>query len=250
MGFLLLVPDFLLIVGGALLRRHARFPTEFWAGVERLVYYVLFPALLFRALATAPLPRLRRPRRFLAVGVGFTLGGMLLSALGRPLLRLDPPTFAACFQCGFRFNTYIALAIAEPARRRAGVALLSALLGVLVPLVNIAAVTVLAQGRGARDRRWRSRATRWSSPAPPGSAGARPGCRCRRFPCACSSTSRARRCRSGCSRSVPACASAATRCRSGSRGVVERRQAAGDAGDRAGAGAARASCRRSSVRWR
>jgi predicted permease len=149
MGFLLLVPDFLLIVGGALLRRHARFPTEFWAGVERLVYYVLFPALLFRALATAPLPA-SGTATFLAVGVGFTLGGMLLSALGRPLLRLDSPTFAACFQCGFRFNTYIALAIASRLDPAAGVALLSALLGLLVPLVNIAAVTALAQGRSAR----------------------------------------------------------------------------------------------------
>jgi predicted permease len=149
MGFLLLVPDFLLIAGGALLRRHARFPTEFWAGAERLVYYVLFPALLFRALALAPLP-VSGTGSFLAVGVGFTVGGMLLSALGRPLLRLDPPTFAACFQCGFRFNTYIALAIASRLDPAAGVALLSALLGLLVPLVNIAAVTALAQGRSAR----------------------------------------------------------------------------------------------------
>jgi len=149
MGFLLLVPDFLLIVGGALLRRHARFPTEFWTGAERLVYYVLFPALLFRSLALAPLP-VSGTGRFLAVGVGFTLGGMLLSALGRPLLRLDSPTFAACFQCGFRFNTYIALAIASRLDPAAGVALLSALLGLLVPLVNIAAVTALAQGRSAR----------------------------------------------------------------------------------------------------
>ena len=149
MGFLLLVPDFLLIVGGALLRRYAGFPTEFWAGVERLVYYLLFPALLFRSLATAPLPA-AGTATFLAVGVGFTVGGMLLSALGRVFLRLDPPTFAACFQCGFRFNTYIALAIASRLDPVAGVALLSALLGLLVPLVNVAAVTALAHGRSTR----------------------------------------------------------------------------------------------------
>jgi hypothetical protein len=75
---------------------------------------------------------------------------MLLSALARPLLRLDAPTFAACFQCGFRFNTYIALAIASRLGGEAGIALLSLLLGFLVPLVNLAAVGVLAQGRSAR----------------------------------------------------------------------------------------------------
>ena len=150
MGFLLLlVPDFTLIVGGALLRRYGRFPTEFWAGAERLVYYVLFPALLFRALAAAPLAA-GDAGSFVAVGIGFTVGGMLLSALARPLLRLDAPTFAACFQCGFRFNTYIALAIASRLGGEAGIALLSLLLGFLVPLVNLAAVGVLAQGRSAR----------------------------------------------------------------------------------------------------
>jgi predicted permease len=150
MGFLLLlVPDFLLIAFGALLRRQGPFPAEFWAGAERLVYYVLFPALLFRALAAAPLAA-DQASTFVAVGIGFTVGGMLLSGLARPVLRLDAPTFAACFQCGFRFNTYIALAIASRLGGEAGIALLSLLLGFLVPLVNVAAVSVLAQGRGTR----------------------------------------------------------------------------------------------------
>jgi len=146
---LLLVPDFLLIVGGALLRRVRSFDAGFWSGVERLVYFVLFPALLFRSLATSPLAA-ADAARLVAVGLGFTAAGMLLSALAKPLFRLPPPTFAACFQCGFRFNTYVAFAAASRIGGEAGLAAISVLVGVLVPVVNVGAVGMLARGREGR----------------------------------------------------------------------------------------------------
>jgi malonate transporter len=144
-----LLPDFLLIAFGALLVRSRRFDAGFWSGVERLVYFVLFPALLFRALATSPIA-IGDAGRLLAVGLAFTFAGMLLSALAQPLLRLPHATFAACFQCGFRFNTYVALATASRVGGTEGVALIGILIGVLVPVVNIAAVGMLARGRETR----------------------------------------------------------------------------------------------------
>ena len=144
---LLLVPDFLLIGGGALLRRMPAFPPAFWAGVERLVYYLLFPALLFRALASATVPP-GAGGALVGVVVAVTLGGIALSALGIALLRLDRPTSAACFQCGFRFNTYIALAIATRIGGDGAIVLVGLCIAVLVPIVNVAAVSAMAQGRG------------------------------------------------------------------------------------------------------
>ncbi len=47
----LLISDFALILMGFLLRRYGGFAAEFWSNLERFVYYVLFPALLFGALA-------------------------------------------------------------------------------------------------------------------------------------------------------------------------------------------------------
>jgi predicted permease len=144
---LLLLPDFLLIALGAVLRRFPMFDAPFWRGLERFVYFVLFPALLFRALATSSLAP-GDAWRFVVVGVLFTVAGMALSALARPLLRLPEPTFAACFQCAFRVNTYIALAAANRLAGAEGVAAVSLLVGVLVPLVNVAAVAILARERG------------------------------------------------------------------------------------------------------
>ena len=146
---LLLLPDFLLIALGVALRRVLLFDAPFWRGLERFVYFVLFPALLFRALATSTMS-LGDASRLVAIGVLFTGAGMALSALARPLLRLPRPTFAACFQCAFRFNTYIALAAASRLAGVEGVAAMSLLVGVLVPVVNVAAVAMLAQQRGRR----------------------------------------------------------------------------------------------------
>ena len=173
---LLLLPDFLLIALGALLRRMRGFDRAFWSGVERLVYFVLFPALLFRSLATSPLGARRRGAPGRASGVGFTLGrhGCCRRSRSR-CSACRTATFAACFQCGFRFNTYVALAVGEPASAAsAGLALISLLVGVLVPLVNVAAVGMLARGHGGAHRRSRSRATRWCSPARPASRGTSP----------------------------------------------------------------------------
>ena len=84
------------------------------------------------------------------MGIAFTLAGMALSALAAPLFRLPHATFAACFQCAFRFNTYVALAAAMRVAGPAAVAAMSLLVGVLVPLVNIAAVAMLVRGGHAR----------------------------------------------------------------------------------------------------
>ena len=113
------------------------------------MYFVLFPALLFRSLATAPLA-LGDAVRLIGVGVGFTLAGMALSALAAPLFRLPPTTFAACFQCAFRFNTYVALAAASRVGGPAALAAISLMIGVLVPMVNVAAVAMLARSHDAR----------------------------------------------------------------------------------------------------
>ncbi len=146
---LLLLPDFLLIGGGALLRRARGFEAPFWSGLERLVYFVLFPALLFRSLATSPMA-LGDAGRLVAVAVAFTLAGMLLSLLAAPLLRLPHPTFAACFQCAVRSNTSIAPAPASLTTGDPALSAISLLVGVLVPIVNFAAVGMLARGRSGQ----------------------------------------------------------------------------------------------------
>jgi len=141
---LLLLPDFALILLGFALRRLLQLGDHFWSGVERLVYYVLFPALLFNALlrtridwlAAAPL---------LATAASALGSGMLLALAGRAFLAMTPRTFASVFQCGFRYNSYIGLAVAGKLFGADGIAVMGILVGAMVPPANIAAVWMLAR---------------------------------------------------------------------------------------------------------
>ena len=69
---LALWPLFALIVAGYFLRLRAFPSEEFWPGAERINYFVLFPALLFSSLATAPLDNPALPQLAGAVTVSYT----------------------------------------------------------------------------------------------------------------------------------------------------------------------------------
>ena len=140
---LLILPNFVLIVVGLILARRFDYGRDFWGGMEKLVYYVLFPALLFRSLATARLD-FAQAGWLVAAACAFTLAGLALSLAATPLFRLEHKLHATGSQCGYRFNTYIGLAVAGSLYGNEGVALAALLLGVMIPLANFAAVAVLA----------------------------------------------------------------------------------------------------------
>jgi predicted permease len=145
---LALLPDFLLILLGSATRRWLHLGDHAWAGLEKLIYFVLFPALLFNSLASArfvwsaALP-------LLAAGVLVAAGGMCLALLVRPALGMTGVSFASQFQCAFRFNTYVGLAVAGKLFGSDGLAAMSLLTGAMVPPVNLAAVGALARMGGS-----------------------------------------------------------------------------------------------------
>jgi len=106
-----LLPIFGVILIGAAFK-HTRFLSDaFWPQAERLTYYVLFPALLFRSTATANL----NPSTLgsLAVAVyGATLALAFILLLLRGIVAEDPAAFTSVFQGSIRFNTYIGLSAA------------------------------------------------------------------------------------------------------------------------------------------
>ena len=50
----LLLPDFALIASGFLICRYTGLNRPVWDGAERLVYFLLFPVLLFYAIVRNP----------------------------------------------------------------------------------------------------------------------------------------------------------------------------------------------------
>ena len=150
----LVLPEFALILLGVLLRRWAWRSPDFWVELERLVYYVLFPVLLLRTTLDADLAAAGAGAVVLTA-VGATVAGAVLAAAVRWLPGIDRVTAASGWQTAFRFNSFIALALADQGGFTA-LALMGVLLGVNVPLVNVLAVTALARstaGGAAGDGR-------------------------------------------------------------------------------------------------
>lgn len=144
----LLFPDIALIAIGGLLYHYLRLAPAFWAGTEKLVYFVLFPALLFGAIVRNPLSAIES-LPLLAAALGALATGIVLGYAARPLLRPTPLQFASGAQCAFRFNTYITLALALRIGGSDGMAMCALIAGFVVPPANIAAVYALARHSGA-----------------------------------------------------------------------------------------------------
>ena len=144
---LLLVPDFLLILCGFVLCRWTALDRSVWDGVERLVYYLLFPVLLFNSILKSPL----QPGATLglaAAGVTVIATGVLLAYALRWLPGVDAQLHASGAQTAFRFNSFIALALAERLAGPQGLAWVALLIALCVPLCNVAAVWPLARHGG------------------------------------------------------------------------------------------------------
>lgn len=141
---LLLLPDFALILLGAAIRRWMHLGDHFWNGVEKLVYFILFPALLINAIIKTRLD-LGAALPLLATAFAAMAGGMLLGILPKLVSRLPALTYASLFQCAYRFNSYIALAVAGMLYGSPGIATMGLIVGAAVPLANLVSVWMLAR---------------------------------------------------------------------------------------------------------
>jgi malonate transporter and related proteins len=143
----LLFPDFALIVCGYLICRYTQLGRPMWEQVESLVYYVLFPVLLFYSISRSPLDWHAASS---LVGAALILAacGVLLAYSMARLPGVQRNDFASSAQVGFRFNSYIALALAERLGGQQGLLLIAVIIGVCVPLFNIAAVWPMARHSG------------------------------------------------------------------------------------------------------
>ena len=148
----LLFPDFALIVCGYLVCRYTRLDRTVWEQVETLVYYFLFPVLLFQSIVRSPLD-LGAASSLISAGLLTGLVGIAL-AYSLPYLpwlgrHIDAREHAGSAQVAFRFNSFIGLALADKLAGGAGLQMIAVLMGVCIPLFNIAAIWPMARHTGS-----------------------------------------------------------------------------------------------------
>ena len=76
--FPLLLPDVALILCGYLLCRHSTLNRQVWDQVDRLVYYFLFPVLLFHSIVKHPLDW-QAARPLMGAGLCWAAAGIALA---------------------------------------------------------------------------------------------------------------------------------------------------------------------------
>ncbi len=144
----LLFPDFSLILCGYLLCRYTALDRSVWQPLESLVYFFMFPVLLFHSIVRTPL-EWQSATQMMGAGVTLGLTGIALAySLRRwPLVgrHLDGRLHAASAQVAFRFNSFIVLALVDKVAGPQGMPLVAVLIGVCVPLFNVGAVYPMAR---------------------------------------------------------------------------------------------------------
>lgn len=143
-----LLPSFTLIFTGYLICRFTKLNRGVWSQIDAVVYYMFFPILLFHAITKTHIDLGAASQLMIA---GWILAAVTVAAafsiphwpwVGRHVDRRD---HAANAQVGFRFNSFIALSIVGQILGDPGMLILGVLIGVCVPVFNMAAVYAMAR---------------------------------------------------------------------------------------------------------
>ena len=145
-----LLPVFLIIICGYGFKK-SKFPgDDFWPGTERMVYYFLYPALLFSSSAGASWEFFSVASMVWAIlAAMFVMSGLLL--LLRTRLSKNDASFTSVFQGSLRFTSYIGFAAAFSLFGDEGLYLAAVFITVMIPVVNILCVMVLVRYSGQKS---------------------------------------------------------------------------------------------------
>lgn len=144
-----LVPTFILIALGYVVRAARIATAEQFGMVNRFGYFVLYPAFLFTLISQADFAGAEALPFIGGVIAGFLalVGGALALRL---IFRGDGPAYSSVFQGSVRWNGFALLAAAPALFGPEGPALIGLAFGPLVLMLNVICVIVLARWGSAR----------------------------------------------------------------------------------------------------
>jgi predicted permease len=137
-----LFPVFALIGLGALLKHIHLTGEMFLKTSDRLVYFIFFPAMLFWKIGAAPVVD---NSAFDLIGAVICAVGSvyLISAVCLKFFRISSFVAGSFSQSCYRFNTYVGMAVIMNALGEAGVSRFGILIGFIIPIINVLAVSTL-----------------------------------------------------------------------------------------------------------
>ena len=147
-----LTPIFAIILLGFLISRLSISSPAVWLELERLTYYLFFPALLILRLSASNFDWGDIADIAKIIGLALFLITVLIFLL-RKFVAADVASISSIYQGSIRFNTYIGLACIDVLYGDTGLTMAALCIAVYIPLVNILCVTSLSvDGEGGTKR--------------------------------------------------------------------------------------------------
>jgi malonate transporter len=149
-----IVPVFFMIALGWGLKMRSVLTDDGWRAVERLTYFVFYPAFLVPAVWGADFGAgTAGPVAAATIGVSFAVAGLTL--LAKPWLPVSDPGFTSVFQGVIRWNGFVFLPVAGAVFGPAGLGTAAMAFGVLAPALNVICVLVLSRWGAGQGGGWR-----------------------------------------------------------------------------------------------
>jgi malonate transporter len=143
-----IVPIVAILLLGKAVAKLRLITNEGWLGVESIPYYVLFPALIVRTMAFADFDGLdwRLPATLIGAQLLMAVASIVLAkVLNQPGERIG-----VYVQSGVRWNTFIALAVAQDLLGKHGIFLIAAAAAAMVPTANLLSIVALSRFSNAK----------------------------------------------------------------------------------------------------
>lgn len=137
-----LFPVFALIVLGRLLKQFNLTNETFLKTSDQLIYFIFFPIMLFWKIGGAS-STIAIEWNFCIAVICSVLGVYGLSTIYINVFKVLPHKAGSFSQSCYRFNTYIGMAIMINAFGEEGVRRFGVLIGFIIPMINVLAVSTL-----------------------------------------------------------------------------------------------------------
>jgi malonate transporter len=142
-----LSPIFFIMLFGFMLSRLPFSNLAIWSELERLTYYIFFPALLVMRLSSSTFDLEDFVELAKVIGIALFLISLILALLHKLIAR-DQASLSSVYQGSIRFNTYIGLACIDALYGERGLTTAALCLVVYIVPVNILSVISLSVNKG------------------------------------------------------------------------------------------------------
>lgn len=139
--FLSVLPIFLITVLGSLIKSRWLTADEFWKGLEKLSYFLLFPVMLFNYIATAELQAQDLTKLNFALIIATSLTSITL-ILYKRFAKVENALFSSVFQGGVRYNNYIFFALSDALYGSEGLRIAAVVAAYMIIFTNVISVFI------------------------------------------------------------------------------------------------------------